>query len=206
MSNKPNILFLMSDEHDPGVTGCYGDPVAYTPNLDTLAERGVTFDSCYTTSPLCAPARLSFTAGKYISRIGAWDNSSLLPSADYTSLPRILNAVGYESFLCGKMQYDPVRRYGFSDLLPGVRNNSYKIFRGRRKPDDTSVGRANWAGRTSKFYVGDHSMVMDGDRLVTEACCEFLESRKARDKPFFLTVGHLAPHFPLIVPQKYYDI
>ena len=58
----------MSDEHDPGVMGCYGDPLVQTNNLDRLASQGVTFDAAYTTSPLCVPARLSFVAGKYVSR------------------------------------------------------------------------------------------------------------------------------------------
>ena len=51
----PNILVIMSDEHDPAVTGCYGDPLVETPNLDRLAREGITFDACYTTSPLCVP-------------------------------------------------------------------------------------------------------------------------------------------------------
>ena len=207
MNKKPNIIFIMSDEHDPAVTGCYGDPVVHTPNLDKLAERGVTFDKFYTTSPLCVPARLSFTSGKYISRVGAWNNACWLPSEDYPTLPRILNTAGYESFICGKMHYDQTRRYGFTDLLPGVRNQSHKTGGGsRRQPDSTEAMTKSWTSRTSQFHVGDHSGIMDGDRLVTEACCEFLENREASDKPFFITVGHLAPHFPLIVPEKYYEM
>ena len=77
---KPNILVIMSDEHNSSVLGCRDNPVVRTPNLDKLADRGVVFDNCYTPSPLCGPARLSFTAGKYISRCGAWGNDSLLPS------------------------------------------------------------------------------------------------------------------------------
>lgn len=202
---RPNILLLMSDEHDPGVTGCYGDPIVQTPNLDALAARGVTFENCYTTSPLCVPARLSFTAGKYVSRIGAWNNECWLPSTEYASLPRLLNSAGYESFLCGKMHYDRTRRYGFVDLLPGVRNNAHKHGRGvRRRADDTSVGRESWEERVAQFHVGDHSEVLDPDRQVTAATCEFLRDRGADDAPFFLAVGHLAPHFPLIVPEQYY--
>jgi choline-sulfatase len=204
---KPNILLITSDEHDPAVTGCYGDPIVRTPNLDALADRGIRYDRCYTTSPLCVPARLSLTAGKYISRVGAWNNNTWLPSADYPSLPRLLNRVGYESYLCGKMHYDRTRRYGYEDLLPGVRNRATKTGTGgRRDPEDTSLNRKNWEDRTSKFHVGDHSKVMDGDRLVTAEVCNFLDDRKADDAPFFLTAGYLAPHFPLIVPESYYQM
>jgi len=203
-ARKPNIIVIMSDEHDPAITGCYGDKIVRTPSLDGLAERGVVFENCYTTSPLCVPARLSFTAGKYISRIGVWSNSCWLPSADYPSLPRILNAAGYESFLGGKMHYDATRRYGFHELY--LSNQSVKTGRGsRRLADDKSVNHASWESRSSEFRVGPTSRVIEHDEKVTLHCSKFLASRRASDKPFFLLAGYLAPHFPLIVPQQYYE-
>ena len=139
-SEKPNILVIMSDEHDPGVLGCYGDPTVQTPNFDRLAAEGVVFDACYTTSPLCVPARLSFTAGKYISRVGAWSNSCWLPSDEMPSLPRVLTASGYESILAGKMHYDASRRYGFTDLYETRQTQVLKTGKGgRRAADDTST-------------------------------------------------------------------
>lgn len=201
---QPNIIVIMSDEHDPAVTGCYGDAIVRTPHLNRLAERGVVFENCYTTSPLCVPARLSFTAGKYASRVGAWSNTAWLPSADYPSLPRILNAAGYESFLAGKMHYDRTRRYGFRDLYPA--NNSFKTGRGgRRKADDESVQVASWRGRSGNFRIAPSSSVIKHDQKVTENCLQFLEKRRATDKPFFLLAGYLAPHFPLTVPKEYYE-
>ena len=62
--DRPNILVIMSDEHNPRVTGCYGSRIVHTPRLDQIAERGIAFDGCYTNSPLCVPSRLSFTSGK----------------------------------------------------------------------------------------------------------------------------------------------
>ena len=63
---KPNILVIISDEHNAGVLGCYDNDVARTANLDGLSRRGITFDNCYCNSPLCVPSRLSFTSGKYV--------------------------------------------------------------------------------------------------------------------------------------------
>ncbi|MCX7014704.1 MAG: sulfatase-like hydrolase/transferase, partial [Candidatus Sumerlaeota bacterium] len=60
---KPNILVIMTDEHQAAVTGCYGNTIVQTPNLDGLAKRGVVFEAAYTNSPLCVPCRLSFTSG-----------------------------------------------------------------------------------------------------------------------------------------------
>ena len=129
-TTKPNILVIMSDEHNASVLGCYGNNIVNTPNLDGLARKGIAFNSCYCNSPLCVPSRLSFTSGKYASRVSAWSNSCWLPSADYPSLPRAMNAAGYESVLCGKMHYDKTRRYGFREI--GNMNNSTKT--GRRSP------------------------------------------------------------------------
>jgi len=200
---QPNIIVIMSDEHDPMVSGCYGDRIVHTSNLDGLAERGIVFENCYTTSPLCVPARLSFTAGKYVSRIGAWANSCMLPRDDYPSLTHILNAVGYESFLGGKMHYDATHRYGFRELYPS--NNGFMTGRGgRRKADDQTVNHGAWSGRAAAFTVAPDSSVMTHDRRVTDNCSKFLAARRAGDKPFLLLAGYLAPHFPLTIPEEYY--
>ena len=87
---KPNILVIISDEHNASVLGCNGNNIVHTPNLDRLARKGIAFGSCYCNSPLCVPSRLSFTSGKYASRVSAWSNSCWLPSADYPSLPRVM--------------------------------------------------------------------------------------------------------------------
>jgi choline-sulfatase len=121
-TNKPNILVIMSDEHNAGVLGCNGNDIVKTPNLDGLARRGIAFQGCRCNSPLCVPSRLLFTSGKYASRVGAWNNSCWLPSAEYPSLPRIMNAAGYESILCGKMHYDRTHRYGFTEIGGNMKN------------------------------------------------------------------------------------
>jgi choline-sulfatase len=202
-ANKPNILVIMSDEHNAGVLGCYGNDIIRTPNLDGLAKRGVTFESCYCNSPLCVPSRLSFTAGKYASRVGAWNNSCWLPSADYPSLPRIMNAAGYESILCGKMHYDQTRRYGFREI-GGNMNNATMTGKGSRRKADDLASKPGISPRFDDFHTGESSSILKHDRAVTAGTVEFLSQRRASDKPFFMLAGYLAPHFPLIVPEEYW--
>jgi hypothetical protein len=103
-SSRPNILVIMTDEHNAGVMGCAGDPLARTPHLDALAARGVLFTAHYCSSPICIPSRQSFTTGKYVSRHNVWGNTVGVPDGT-PSLPRLLNAAGYDSFLDGKMHY-----------------------------------------------------------------------------------------------------
>lgn len=203
MNPQPNILLLMSDEHNANVLGCYGNEIVRTPNLDGLAQRGVTFDGCYCNSPLCVPSRLSFTAGQYVSHCGGWNNDCELPHADYPSLPRLLNRAGYESFLCGKQHYDRTRRYGFTDILPGVGNNSVKTGQGaRRAPDD--LADRGLSPRFEEFHTGDESGILRNDRAVTKGVTDFLLHRDADARPFFLFAGYIAPHFPLIVPEEFW--
>jgi choline-sulfatase len=127
----------------------------------------------------------------------------MLPRDDYPSLPHILNAAGYESFLGGKMHYDATHRYGFRELHPS--NNGFMTGRGgRRKADDQTVNHGAWSGRAAAFTVAADSSVMTHDRRVTENCSKFLAERRPSDKPFFLLAGYLAPHFPLTVPEEFY--
>lgn len=203
-SAQPNILLIISDEHNASVLGCAGNTIVRTPNLDRLAGRGVIFDAAYTTSPLCVPARLSLTAGKYISRVGAWSNNCALPREDYPSIARLMNDAGYESYLCGKMHYARTRRYSFTEI-GGNMNNDRKDGRGARRPaDDLTAQRGGESARFDEFHPGDSSRVLDHDRAVTAGTIDFLRQRKPGGKPFFLIAGYLAPHFPLIVPEAYW--
>jgi len=202
--DRPNILFIISDEHNASVAGCYGSRLARTPALDGLAERGITFDAFYCNSPLCVPSRMALTAGKYISRTGAWSNACWLPSDEYPSIARVLSAAGYGAFLCGKMHYDATRRYGFTEI-GGNMNRSHKTGRGaRRAADDRRVNTASRDSRFRNFHTGETSGVLRHDRAVTAGVLEFLAKRRPEDGPFFLLAGYLAPHFPLIVPEAFW--
>ena len=200
---QPNILLIMSDEHNRAIAGCYGNKVVQTPHIDSIAERGVVFENHYCNSPLCVPSRASFTAGKYCSRVDTWSLGSELPTADIPSIPRVLNAAGYESYLCGKQHYDYSRRYGFTEI-GGNFNNNYKTGKARRLPVNFK-GSGALSDRFNNFHPGPHGSTVEHDRRVSAGALDFLTNRRAGEKPFFLFTGYLAPHFPLVVPQQYYQ-
>jgi len=201
---RPNILVIMSDEHNASVMGCAGNTIIHTPNLDGLAKDGVVFDACYCASPLCVPSRLAFTTGKYISRVGAWNNDCELATPDYPSLPASLNAAGYESFLCGKMHYAFDRRYGFKEI-GGNMNTSNKTNTGERRSADDLTPTPGISDRFNEFHTGEASHGMAHDQAVTRGVLDFLKQRKSEDVPFFLLAGYITPHFPLIVPEKNWE-
>ncbi len=203
--DRPNVVLIITDEHNGGVLSAAGDTLARTPVLDALADQGVLFTDHYCNSPLCVPSRLSFISGKYISRIGAWSNTCWLPSADYPTLPRMLARVGYESFLCGKMHFDRTRRYGFTEIWKSPLNQHHKTGKGKRRDPDNLKPKPGISERFKDFRTGTKSRVLEHDRETTRWAVDFLAKRRRRDGPFFLVIGYLAPHFPLIVPQGYWS-
>jgi choline-sulfatase len=114
-----------------------------------------------------------------------------------------MNAAGYQSFLCGKQNYDYTRRYGFTDV-GGNFQVSYKTGKLKRNsPDQLTSNGLNH--RFRDFHTGDHGESVEHDRRVTAGAVEFLSKRQADDKPFFLFAGYISPHFPLIVPDEYWE-
>ncbi len=202
-NSKPNILLIMSDEHNQTVTGCYGNKVVKTPNIDALAASGITFENHYCNSPLCVPSRSSFTAGKYASRVDVWGLTNELPSDDMPSIARSVTAAGYDSYLCGKMHYKETRRYGFTQV-GGDFNNYPKTGRGRRMKPSEIQQHTPLSPRFTEFHPGDMGSTVKHDRRVTAGALDFLGKRDS-EKPFFLLVGYLTPHFPLIVPEPFAD-
>lgn len=226
-ASKPNILVIMTDEHNASVVGCAGDHLALTPNLDALAAQGVVFNTHYCASPICVPSRQSFTTGKYVSRHNVWGNTVGVPEGT-PSLPRLLNAAGYESFLDGKMHYKGGMTHGFQvfDERTGeVRTPKEGALRYNDKPSDETTGRTDeprvrprnrlLAGefRDNGAEIGKEfnpiGVATDLDSSVDVArrntAIGFLRERPADAKPFFLVVGFSAPHYPLVAPAEYLE-
>ncbi len=117
MDERPNILLIMTDEHAPMYSSAYGHSLVKSPNMDQLAEEGVTFDAAYCNSPLCLPSRMSFMTGRYIHKIRAYDNASPLPS-DTPTWAHMLRAAGYDVVLSGKQHFcGPDQLHGFRGKL-----------------------------------------------------------------------------------------
>ena len=75
-SNRPNILFICSDQHTASALGSNGHPIVKTPQLDRLAANGVSFRNTYSGSPVCAPGRACMMTGKFASDVGSYCNST----------------------------------------------------------------------------------------------------------------------------------
>lgn len=200
---RPNILLIMSDEHDPAVTGCYGHPHVQTPNLDRLAEEGVTFDSAYCNSPMCVPSRASFLTGRYAHQIRVWDNSGRI-RGEYPTFGSYLEAAGYDTVICGRthlMGEDRLHGFGrriHDDMDSWISTDQ----RARRTPD----ARRGSASHVTESGPGTGSW-QQYDETVASLAELFLTSRARHpsDRPWLLACGFMFPHFPLIAPRDLFD-
>jgi choline-sulfatase len=206
---RPNILVIITDEHNASVMGCAGDRLARTPNLDALAAHGILFDAHYCASPICIPSRQSLTTGKYVSHHNVWGNTAAQAPESWPTLPKVVGAAGYDAFLIGKMHYKGGQTYGFTVLDKGGKGGKEKPAkepqpRARsRLPAEVFVDNGTKVGE--EFSPLGEASDMDSfvDVKRRDDAIKFLRGREADEKPFFLVVGFIAPHYPLVAPPEY---
>ena len=201
-----NVLVLMSDEHNPKFMGAAGHPWIQTPHLDRLAARGTRFNSAYTCSPICVPARAAFATGRYVHEIGFWDNADAYDGS-VPSWHHVLREAGHTADSIGKLHFRgrPGDDHGFSqEVLPmhiidgigdvkGLVRERIPVRRGGEKM-------AKLAGRGESTYTRY-------DEQIASAACAWLARAAERpsDKPWVLFVSLVCPHFPLTAPERWYD-
>jgi len=160
-SDKPNILWLTSEDHGPDM-GCYGDPLAITPNIDGLAAKGMIFTKAWSTAPVSAPARTSIISGMYPSSTGSEHMRSMLPMPSVTKMyPQFLREAGYY-----------------------CTNNSKEDYN-LRKPDnlwDESSGNAHWKNRScdQPFFAVFNSLKSHESQIRTRPHKQVLDPSKVR--------------------------
>lgn len=209
MADQPNILIIMSDEHAPQYSSVYGHSLVQSPNMERMAEMGVTFDNAYCNSPICGPSRMSFMTGRYIYRIGTYDNGFPMSSDAVTWAHRLRN-VGYDVVISGKQHFcGPDQLHGFRTQL--ARDLHAELWTKNGVPH----GAANWEagivkakkpwGGVAEAGPGTTTSIEVDDR-VEEAALAYIKAAADKDRPWCLNVGFIAPHFPLVVPRRFWDL
>lgn len=169
---KPNIVFIMTDDHGYQAMSAYDDTYIQTPNLDRIAREGVLFRNSFVTNSICAPSRAVLLTGKHSHLNGQIDNRVRFDSSQAT-FPKYLQAAGYQTALIGKwhLRSEPTGFDHYERLIgQGNYYNTDFIENGERK--------------SSTGYVTD---------VITDKSINWLENRD-REKPFCLLVHHKATH------------
>jgi len=205
---RPNLLFLFSDQHTQRIAGCYGDPIALTPNLDRLAREGVAFDNVYCPSPLCVPSRMSMLTGRYPCEQECWTNDDYLRSDAATWLHAV-GAVGYRPVLAGRLHaMGPDQLHGYAERMIGDHSPNWG---GVPRHDLGVLDKANdpWRESLERSGVGQSAYQVKDVETAAAACAHLrslAQARRAgRSDPFCLTVGFLLPHPPYVAWRDDYE-
>ena len=207
---RKNVLFIISDDLN-NLLGCYGDPLAKTPNIDRLAARGVRFDRAYCTFPLCGPSRNSILTGLYPNSTGIHANQQIFRQTIPTqlSLSQAFRQQGYFAARIGKLYHYNVPKSvgtdGHDDPASWeLELNPAGVDRLEEEPmiksliPDQFGGTLSWyASPKSDAYHTDGKIGADAE-WVLERCA------KQKDRPFFLAVGFFRPHTPYVAPKAPY--
>lgn len=205
---RPNVLLMVSDDL-AATLGSYGHPLAKTPRLDTLAQRGVRFDRAYCQFPHCNPSRASFLSGLRPNTtrvtLNADDLYRNVPGV--VTLPAYFRQQGYTTARSGKLFHlgvpagiesrDDPQAWDFGlpfkdeRPYPPARESAVKVQTGKKQ------------GLPWQEIPRPDDELVDGE-FAREAIA-WLE-RRDRSKPFFLAVGFHRPHLPFVAPAKYFDL
>lgn len=172
-TQRPNIVFIFSDDHAYQSISAYGHKLNQTPNIDRIAQGGMRFDRCLVTNSICGPSRAVILTGKYSHLNGFYNNTNNVFDGSQTTFPKLLRQAGYQTAIVGKWHLvsEPTG-FDYWEILPGQGQyyNPPMIRNGRR---------VKHTG-----YVTD---------IITDRSLEWLKGRD-KDKPFLLMCQHKAPH------------
>jgi arylsulfatase A-like enzyme len=181
-AQRPNILFIMSDDHGYQAMSCYGSYRNETPNLDRLAREGMRFDRCFVTNSICGPARAVILTGKYSHLNGFPDNQSRFDGSQQ-HVGKLLKAAGYQTAVIGKWHLvsDPTG-FDYWNILLG--QGPYY----------------NPPMKTAEVTIKHTGYTTD---IITDFALDWLKNKRDASKPFFLMYQHKAPHRNWLPGPKY---
>ena len=170
---RPNIVFIMADDHCVQAMSCYGSRVNRTPNLDRLAQGGMRFDNCFCTNAICAPSRAVILTGKHSHINGVPTNVEEFDGSQQT-FPKLLQRSGYQTAMFGKwhLKSDPTG-FDYWDVLVG--QGPYynpKMIRNGEELQRTG-------------YTTD---------IITDVVLDWIKNGRDQDRPFLAMCHHKAPH------------
>ncbi|MFV0482697.1 MAG: sulfatase [Bacteroidales bacterium] len=173
-AQRPNILFIMSDDHAYQAISAYSDKLTQTPNIDRIANEGMLFTNACVTNSICAPSRAVILTGKHSHMNGKIDNNFPFDTSNVT-FPQIMHDNGYQTAMFGKLHFGNSPK-GFDEfkILPGQGRYYNPDFITKKE------GKKRYPG-----YVTD---------IITDMTLDWLKTERDDSKPFMLMYLHKAPH------------
>lgn len=175
---RPNILFIMADDHAFQALSAYGGPLADlapTPNIDRIADAGMRFNQCLVTNSICGPSRATIFSGKYSHQNGFIDNT-MGSRFDFSqnSFPKELQKNGYKTAVIGKLHLGGTPTgFDYFDILPG---------------------QGAYYNPTFINQEGEYKMEGYNTEIITDKTINFMKSIQDSEDPFMVMMWHKAPH------------
>ncbi len=180
--SRPNVLFIMSDDHTAQAVGVYATvlkPLNPTPTLDKLAAEGITFDNAFCVNSICTPSRACIITGQYPHVNGVFDLGGRIKPENQT-LPILFRQAGYQTAMIGKWHLKTEPNFDY-----------YKVLPGQGKYFDTQFriqGAKPWPKNTVT-HTGEHS-----SDAITDSTLKWFKTKRDPNKPFFVCHQFKAPH------------
>lgn len=180
---RPNIVFIMSDDHAYQAISAYDSTLIKTPNIDKIAEEGMLFTNASVTNSICAPSRATILTGKHSHLNGKIDNQTPFDTTNVT-FPQLFQDAGYQTAMFGKLHFgnNPKGVDEFK-ILPG--QGSYYNPKFITKEGDTTI----------TGHVTD---------IITDLTIDWLEKRRNPEQPFMLMYLHKAPHRAWLPAERHF--
>ncbi|MEP0213168.1 MAG: sulfatase [Cellulophaga sp.] len=192
-TKKPNIIYIMADDHTSQAFGIYNSRLASlnpTPNLDKIANEGIIFDNCFVTNSICTPSRATMITGQYSQANGVLDLEGHIPP-ERQYLPQEMKKLGYEAAVVGKWHLeDEPATFDYYAVLPG--QGKY------HDPEFIVQGDQEWP--KNRIQTKGHS-----SDNITDLTIAWLKDKRNKDKPFFLMHHYKAPHDDFEYAPRYKD-
>jgi arylsulfatase A-like enzyme len=202
MPQVPNIVIIMTDQQRADVSAREGFPLDTTPTLDALAREGTWFDRAYTTSPVCAPARVSMLTGRYPAATRVRTNHNIEDATYEVDLVDVLRERGYATAMCGK---------NHSHLTPARVDHWYPLGHaaGYRQPGRTVQEEAfdQWLydlQHRASMAPTPYPLACQGPYRAVSDAMSWIAGLDAQ--PFFLWLTFAEPHNPYQVPEPYFSM
>ncbi|OPC40961.1 sulfatase family protein [Elizabethkingia anophelis] len=171
---KPNIIFIMTDDHSKRAMSAYSHDLIETPHLDKIAEKGIKFNNAFVTNSICGPSRAVFLTGKFSHINGFKSNDEDVFDGSQPTLPKYLKQAGYYTSVIGKWHLGSVPQ-GFDKFDILIDQGEYY---------------------SPRFFNGKDTVVVPGyaTEVITEKAIQLFEEQKNSGKPIFLMLHEKAPH------------
>ncbi|MFK7788078.1 MAG: sulfatase [Phycisphaeraceae bacterium] len=227
MAQKPNVLFIFSDDLRPEL-GCYGCDHIISPNIDRLAAAGAHFERSYVQIAVCNPSRASMLTGKRPDELSVWglDKNFRESNPDAVTIPQHFMAHGYHTAAIGKIYHnDKLDPASWSEprlIIPGfpydpdcvyLDNHNLEYLERRKDELRNTEAEKQRVDQFGHWYLKANATEMPDvpddtyyDGAQTDVAIDKLSELTKKDKPFFFGLGYYRPHLPFNVPKKYWDL